>query len=125
MQNIIQRGDGFDHQKMANRRGLRGGDFALVYKTQLGKELHRIFTRATGDALHALLTGNGLQRHRHQRAETFVLYAGMDRHKADGGFIIGIDIQPPDGDKVALFIHHHLVMCHGVPGVAFRPFRLM
>ncbi len=92
MQNIIQRSDGFDHQKVANRGGLRRGDFALVYKTQLGKELDRIFTRATGDALHALLTGNRLQRHRHQRTEAFILYAGVHRHKANGGFIIGIDI---------------------------------
>ena len=42
-----------------------GGDFALVHKTELRKELHRIFTGATGHALNAFLTGDGLKGHRH------------------------------------------------------------
>ena len=125
MQNVIQRGDGFDHQKVANRRGLRGSNFALVNKTELGKELDGVFTGATGDALNAFLTGDGLQRHRHQGTEPFILHGRVNRHKANRGFIVGIDIQSPNGDEVTLFIHHHLMVRHRIPGVTFRPFRLM
>jgi hypothetical protein len=102
-----------------------GGDFTLIHKTELGEELHGIFAGATGDALNAFLTGDGLQGHRHQRPQTFVLHGGMNRHKANRRFVIGVDIQTPDGDEVALFIHHHLMMRHRIPGVAFRAFWLM
>ena len=125
MKNVVQRGDGFDHQKMTNRRGLRGGDFPLIHKTELGKKLHGIFAGATGDALNAFLTGHGLQGHRHERAQPFILYGRVNRHKANRRFVIGVDIQTPDGDEVTLFVHHHLVMGHRVPGVALGAFRLM
>ncbi|MNC51116.1 hypothetical protein D3C75_1003950 [compost metagenome] len=68
---------------MANRGGLRGGDFTLVYETELGEELDGIFARATGHAPDALLTGNGLQRHRNQRAKPFILHGRVHRHKAN------------------------------------------
>ena len=83
MENIVQRGDGFDHQKVTNRRSLRGGDFPLIHETKLGKELNGIFAGATGDALDPFLTGNGFQRHSHQRSKAFVLHGGMNGHKAD------------------------------------------
>ena len=65
MQNIVQRGDGFDHQKMTNRGGLRGCDFTLIHKTEFSEEFHGIFAGATGDALNAFLAGDGFQGHRH------------------------------------------------------------
>ena len=68
MQNIIQSGDGLNHQKMANRRGGWRGDFSLINKPQLGEKLHRVFTGATGHALNAFLTRHRLQGHRHQRS---------------------------------------------------------
>ena len=92
MQNIIQRRHGFDHQEMAHRCGLRGSDFALIDKTQFCEELYRIFTCATGHPLHTFLTRDRLQRHRHQRAEPFILYGGVDGHKTDRSLIISIDI---------------------------------
>ncbi|MNZ74787.1 hypothetical protein D3C78_932470 [compost metagenome] len=92
MQNVIEGGDRFDHQEMPYRRGLWRGDFAFVDESQLGEKLDRIFASTTGDALYTLLTGNGLQRHRHQRAQPFVLHGGVNCHKADGGFIVGVDV---------------------------------
>ena len=41
MKNIIQSGNRFYHQKMANRRGGWRGDFTLINKPQLGEKLHR------------------------------------------------------------------------------------
>ena len=58
VENIIQRGDGFNHQKVANRRGLRGRNFPLINKTEFGEELNGIFAGATGHALNAFLTGH-------------------------------------------------------------------
>lgn len=83
MENIVQRSDGFDHQKVTNRRGLRGGDFPLVNKTEFGEEFDGVFAGATGDALNPFLTGDGLKGHRHQGAEAFILHGRMNRHKAD------------------------------------------
>jgi len=110
---------------VAQRGGLRRGDLALIDKTQLGEKLDGVLAGATGHALDAFLTGHGLQRHRHQRAEAFILHVGVHRHKADGGFIIGIDIQPAHGHRFAAFIHHHLVMRQRIPGVPLGAFRLM
>ena len=68
MQNIIQSGNGFNHQKMANRRGGWGSDLPLIDKPQFGKKLHRVFTGTTGHALNAFLTRHRLKGHRHQRS---------------------------------------------------------
>ena len=68
MQNVIQSGDRFYHQKMANRRGGWRGDLPLIDKPQLGEKLHRVFAGATGHALNTFLTRHRLQGHRHQRA---------------------------------------------------------
>ena len=125
VQNIVQRRDRFNHQKMTDRRGGRGSDLPLIDKAKLGEKLHRIFAGATGDPLHPFLTRYRLQGHRHQRPQPFILYGGMNGHKANGGFIFRIDIQSADGNQIALFIHHHLMMRHRIPGVAFRSFWLM
>lgn len=118
MQNIVEGGDRFDHQKVADWRGLRRGDFTLINKTELGEELHGVFAGATGHALYPFLTRDGLRGHRHQRSQPLVLNGGMYCHKPDGGLVISIDIQTSDSDRVALFIDHHLMVRHGVPGVA-------
>jgi len=49
----------------------------------------------------------------------------VHRHKANRAFVIGIDIKPTGRDDIALFINHHLVMRHGVPGVALGALRLV
>ena len=92
MQNIVQRGDRFNHQEVADRRGGWRGNLALVNKTELGKKIHRVFASATGHALNALLTGDGLQRHRHQRTQAFILHRRVYGHKTNGGFVLRIDI---------------------------------
>ena len=92
VQNIVQRRDRFDHQKMTDRRGGRGGDLTLIDKSELGEKFHRIFARAAGNPLNPFLTRDGLQGHRHQRTQPFILHRGMHSHKADGGFILRIDI---------------------------------
>ncbi|MNZ57868.1 hypothetical protein D3C78_758590 [compost metagenome] len=110
---------------MANRRGLRRGDLTLINETQLGKEIYRVFTGATDYALHALLARHGFQRHGYQRPQAFVLHRRVYRQKTNRGFVIGIDVQPPNGDNFSALVHHHLVMCHGVVGILFRPHRLV
>ena len=125
MENVIQRCDGFNHQKMAHRRSLRRGNFALAHKPQFGEKFDRIFTGATGYALYPFLTRHRLQGHRHQRAQPFLLHRGVNGHKAYGGFVIRIDIQTPNRDQISLFVHHHLVMRHRVPGIPFGAFGLV
>ena len=125
MQNVIERGNRFDHQKVADWRSLRRGDFALIDKPQLGEEFDCVFPRATGHSFDPFLTRDGLQRHRHQRSQPLLLHGGIDSHETDGSLIIGIDVQPPDGNQIALFIHHHLVVRHRVPGITLGTLRLM
>ncbi len=125
MQNIVQWGHRFNHQKMAHRRGLRGGNFPLVHEAQLGEKRHGIFTCATGYALHAFLSGDRFQRHGDQCPQTFVLHFRMDSHKTNRRFVIGVDVQSPNSDQLSLFIHHHLMVRHRVPGVSLGAFRLM
>ncbi|MNE45841.1 hypothetical protein D3C80_1401490 [compost metagenome] len=125
MQNIVQRRHRFNHQEVADRGGLRRGDLALINKAKLGKERHRIFTGATHYPFYPFLACHGFQRHRHQRAEAFVLHRRVDRHKADRRFVVGIDIQPPYSDNFTALIHHHLMVRHGVVGILFRTHRLV
>lgn len=61
VQNIVQRRDRFDHQKMTDRRGGRGGDLTLIDKSELGEKFHRIFARAAGNPLNPFLTRDGLE----------------------------------------------------------------
>ena len=49
----------------------------------------------------------------------------MDGHKTDRSFVFRIRIQPPDGNQIALFIDHHLMVRHRIPRIALGPFRLM
>ena len=110
---------------MANRRGGWRGDFSLINKPQLGEKLHRVFTGATGHALNAFLARYRLQGHRHQRSQPFVLHVRMNGHKANGRFIVGINIQSAYRYQITLLVDDHLVMRHRIPRVAFRTFWLM
>ncbi len=125
MENIVQRRNGLNHQKVAHRRGLRRGDFPLAHKTELGEKFDRIFTGTTGYAFDPFLTRHRLQSHRHQRAQPFLLHGRVYGHKAYGSFIIRIDIQTPYRNQIPLFVHHHLVMRHRVPGIPFGAFWLV
>ncbi|MNW16391.1 hypothetical protein D3C71_2152290 [compost metagenome] len=49
----------------------------------------------------------------------------MDRQKTDSSFVVGINIQTPDGHRVPFLIHHHLMVGQRIPGVTLRPHRLM
>ncbi len=51
VQNIVQRRDRFDHQKMTDRRGGRVV-ISLIDKSELGEKFHRIFARAAGNPLN-------------------------------------------------------------------------
>ena len=125
MQDIVQRRYRFDHQKVADRGGLRRSDLPLIDEPQLGEEVHRVFTGAAHHPLHALLPRDGLQRHRHQRPQPFILQRRVYRQKTDRRLVVGIDVQPPDGDDFTGLVHHHLVMGHGVIGILFRTHRLV
>ncbi|GAB3422691.1 hypothetical protein GCM10027361_43410 [Erwinia aphidicola] len=49
----------------------------------------------------------------------------MNGEEADSGFVIGIDIEAANGNRVAVFIHHHLMMRQRIPGVTLGPQRLV
>ena len=49
----------------------------------------------------------------------------MNGHKANGRFIVGINIQSAYRHQITLLVDDHLVMRHRIPRVAFRTFRLM
>lgn len=121
MKNIIQSGDGFNHQKMANRRGGWRGDFTLINKPQLGEKLHRVFTGATGHALNAFLTCHRLGSSP-SACLTLCPARRDERYKANGRFIVGINIQSAYRYQITLLVDDHLVMRHRIPRVAFRTF---
>lgn len=46
----------------------------------------------------------------------------MNGHKANGRFIVGINIQSAYRHQITLLVDDHLVMRHRIPRVAFRTF---
>ncbi len=91
VQNIVQRRDRFNHQKMTDRRGGRGSDLPWFTKPSLAKN-STASSRALQVTRFTFLTRYRLQGHRHQRPQPFILHRGMNGHKANGGFIFRIDM---------------------------------